>query len=119
MLIAMSRNNRAFESLNESERTLSLVCRLDGEVCNGGLSQYFFNSEGTYIEETIKCLQSVQAHEHNRIFEQASAVFLSSEDEETKYKHWSELTEEYDNIDYDLIYKLLIDFVKNNWNDFE
>ncbi|SMF87802.1 protein of unknown function [Paenibacillus uliginis N3/975] len=119
MLIAMSRNNRTFESLNESERTLSLACRLDGEIGNGGLSQYFLNSEGVYIEETIKCLQSLNAHEHRKIFDQASTAYLSNEDEETKYKYWSDLTEKYDRIDYNLIYKLLIEFVRNHWNDFE
>ncbi len=107
LLNAMSRNNRTFESLNCCEKTLSLVCRLDGEINNGGFSQYYFNTDGAYIQDTTACLQSIKAADCLELFEEANSIFYSDISEEEKHKRWEELDRKYYQLDDKRLYQFM------------
>ncbi len=47
----------------------------DGEVNNGGLSQYFFNSSGDYWREALAGLEAMGASERATILKEAAAKF--------------------------------------------
>jgi hypothetical protein len=52
-----------------------LIHLLDAEVCNGGFSQYFFNSWGDYAAETAAALQLLGASRIANLLERAMAEF--------------------------------------------
>lgn len=57
-----------------------------GEVGKGGFSQYFFNSNEIYIEETKKRLEILNNADYIKIFNNASEIFYSEKSEEEKDK---------------------------------
>jgi hypothetical protein len=50
-----------FDSLSPSEQTSYAVGVLEGEVYNGGIHQFFFNSSGSYYREALRGLEELGA----------------------------------------------------------
>ncbi len=44
------------------ENVVMLVRGFEGEVNNGGIDQFLFNSSGDYIQETVRALEEIQAN---------------------------------------------------------
>ena len=55
----------------------------EAEVNNGGHNQYFFNSSGQYVEETLTAIERVGAQEYQENLEKAIAIRLSEADDPT------------------------------------
>lgn len=70
-------------ALPKEGRWLHLIMILDGEVRNGGFNQYFFNTEGSYAEDTIEALQKMCGTKHAEPMENALR-FLREQAEEVK-----------------------------------
>jgi hypothetical protein len=45
------------ERLSAPATVYYLVCTFEGEVINGGFSQFFSNSSGTFSQETVQALR--------------------------------------------------------------
>lgn len=58
-------------SLPQEARWLHLIEILDGEVCNAGFNQYFFNTEGAYTAETVEALHKMCGPKHAEPLENA------------------------------------------------
>jgi len=48
-------------NLTGCERNIMYIYELESEVNNGGFDQYFYNSPGSNVNETIKALESVES----------------------------------------------------------
>ena len=55
-----------FEALSEEVKVAWLVHRLEAEVNNGGFHQFFLNSSGAYVRETIDALSAIGA-DHTKV----------------------------------------------------
>ena len=53
--------NQGFSSLTEPEKFFFAVCLLEGEVYNGGIEQFFFNSSADYYTFSVKALEILNA----------------------------------------------------------
>ena len=49
------------EKLSHAERVFYIVFELEGEVNNGGFSQYLYNSSGNFANEIIEALREIGA----------------------------------------------------------
>ena len=61
--------------LTPGQQAFLLTLIFDGQVCNGGFCQFFFNSSGNLAPETALALRFLGAHEHRRLLERAMSVF--------------------------------------------
>jgi Domain of unknown function (DUF4375) len=66
---------RGAEALTKPQRQYLAVSGFDGEVNNGGLSQYFFNSSGDEWRDAIAGLEAMQSKERLAILREALAKF--------------------------------------------
>jgi hypothetical protein len=64
-----------FLQLPVCDRYIWLVRRFGGEVDNGGLDQFLFNSSGDYFAETLEALAAIGAPKCHWALEQACALF--------------------------------------------
>jgi hypothetical protein len=64
-----------FSSLSETERNILSVRMLIDEVNNGGFLQYLFNSSGDHVQDALRGLQAIKAHETERILGKAVMLF--------------------------------------------
>ena len=73
--------------LPPSDRYIWLVSCFSGQVDNGGIDQFLFNSSGDYVMETLEALAAIGASKSHRALEQACALFPNgrpSEDHDTR-----------------------------------
>jgi hypothetical protein len=63
-----------FEVLSGPERVFRAVWELEGEVNNGGFSQYFFNSSGALAPFVVDALRSIGANQTAQLLERAVNV---------------------------------------------
>ncbi|MBM7602606.1 recombinational DNA repair protein (RecF pathway) [Metabacillus crassostreae] len=102
--------------MTEGEKTITLILKLNGEVGNGGFEQYFYNTQGHLIRETINSLMWVNDSSIT-IFEEAIETFQSDKDESTKEEEWDKLDKQFYKCDNNL-YKLMVAYIKNNIEQF-
>lgn len=62
-------------SLKPSQMALWAVLNANGQICNGGFSQFFFNSYGELAEEALQGFRLLGMAEYADILEQAYAAF--------------------------------------------
>ena len=62
------------EKLSAAERVFYIIFQLEGEVNNGGFSQYFHNSNGNFANEVAKALREIGADETADICDTALAA---------------------------------------------
>jgi len=65
----------ALRKLSPGQQAVFTACNLDGEVCNGGFAQYFFNSSGMFAEHALMGLRFLGAKRHAALLESAITVF--------------------------------------------
>jgi hypothetical protein len=118
------------EKLTFCEKNIVYVEELEREVNNGGFNQYFFNSSGDYVNETVAALETIGSKIFLRILKDAINKFpngivpndreerqdiLLEIDEDNEL--WQELDNEFYKYEED-INDLLIDYIKNNIGEF-
>ena len=62
--------------LRPAEKTYFAVCCLIGEVCNGGLSQFFFNSSGAMYGLALDGLLELEANDTAALLERAKTLLF-------------------------------------------
>lgn len=67
-----------FAELSEPERVFFGVWILEGEVGNGGFSQYYVNSSGDQATYAPKALRAIGAYQTAKVVTRANAVFGSA-----------------------------------------
>ncbi len=121
-----------YENLTEAKKTFIFIEMLEAEVNNGGFDQYFFNSSGDYAIETLESLKRIKAHKTAKIITEAFEIFpiqpipKDNEKRRTILKNinqnisnkWNQLEDNFYSNDEN-IGKLLLDYVKNNIEDFK
>ncbi len=65
----------SMEKLNEHERVFFVTQLLEGEVNNGGFSQFFYNSSGNSSNEIVDSFTKIGALKIAKICEKAVSVF--------------------------------------------
>jgi HEAT repeat protein len=68
-------SNSGYASLSRPQKICRAVFECDGEINNGGLSQYFVNSSGDNWREALDGLKEMGFKERLKILEEAIAVF--------------------------------------------
>jgi hypothetical protein len=64
------------ESLNEAEMTLFCVRPFSMEMTGGAFWAFFYNSTGSYVEETLAALHRIRAEESARLLSQAVTIYF-------------------------------------------
>lgn len=59
---------------SDLERAALCLHRLEAEVNNGGSHQFFFNSSGELVPQTLEALERIGAPQTKRLLEQAVAI---------------------------------------------
>lgn len=72
------RDRDAVLKLPRGLRVVYLLRALDGEVYNGGFAQFFSNSSGQFVQETLEDCRLVGAERHEALLQQALDVRESS-----------------------------------------
>ncbi|MBN1216196.1 MAG: DMP19 family protein [Candidatus Lokiarchaeota archaeon] len=117
--------------LSLPEKNIAIIEELEREINNGGFNQFFFNSAGDYSRNILTALKTIGSTFFLNIFERAIAMFPNSEvpkDRNTRQEFlekieeeanpiWEKLDREFYKYEED-IYSLMIDYIKNNINDF-
>lgn len=114
--------------LSKGERLIYLMGDLEGEVNNGGFSQYFFNSSGKYADETILILKEIGAKYTSSLLEEAKKIYKSGPTNDGRDEPEVDLTDsqeeklnELDNKFYeykDNLNELQITYIKLHITDF-
>jgi hypothetical protein len=63
------------ERLSEPQRVFYFNQELEREINSGGFESFFYNSYGTYADETVSTLRKVGANQFAEILQQAINVF--------------------------------------------
>ncbi len=124
--------NREFASLSTPQRRLLALREVEGEVSNGGYSQYFFNSAGDHWPAALEAARSLDAKHIASQIERAAAVFgrkgpsLDNERRRSQYGRISDSTEKtLDDLssefykDHDRLHALLARYVISNRAEFD
>lgn len=65
-----------YEDLSQTQRVLHLIMLYNSEVHNGGHGQYFANEGMDHLEELLRALEQVGAHQQQDILKAASATTM-------------------------------------------
>jgi hypothetical protein len=117
------------DELTNGERIIYYVGELEGEINNGGFSQYFFNSSGQNAKEAINALKTINAEYTASLLEQALAIYKNGptndgrndpEEDELTEKQEEKLNELDDKFyEYnDNLSELQIIYIKNHKEEF-
>ena len=63
------------DKLSAAEKCFYLVYQLEGEINNGGFSQFFYNSSGDFANDTAAALREIGADKAADIYDKALAAF--------------------------------------------
>ncbi len=66
----------SFLKMPETLKTVYLINEFESEVNNGGFLQFFTNSSGKYINETIESLELIGANNTKNLLEKAVKIML-------------------------------------------
>ena len=121
----------SMEKLTKSQKQFYYNREFEREVNNGGFAQYFFNSSGDFVHQTIHSLRAIGADTTANILQEAIDQFPDKnvpQDRTERYKIleqiqdtakpiWDEIEKRFFEYPDDLNI-LNLDFVKQNKNDF-
>jgi hypothetical protein len=74
----------SYEDLTPEQRPAQLVIKYEGEVQNGGHMQYFENSKGKYLDETVAALGFLGAACQQEVLRDALRLWRSRNREKIK-----------------------------------
>lgn len=122
----------SFEQLSEPEKTFVYIDIFEGELNNGGLFDFFYNTSGAFAHQVLDAYQAIGADESSAIVSQAIALFpdlpvskdlfirrqLLSNLKQTVLDEWEKLETQFF-ISEEAIVTLLIDYITINKTYFE
>jgi len=122
----------SFEQLSEPEKTFVYIDIFEGELNNGGLFDFFYNTSGAFAHQVLDAYQAIGAEESAAIVSQAIALFpdlpvskdlfirrqLLSNLKQTVLDEWEKLETQFF-ISEEAIVTLLIDYITINKTYFE
>ncbi|PIB31795.1 hypothetical protein BFP78_07930 [Gaetbulibacter sp. 5U11] len=122
----------SFEQLSEPEKTFVYIDIFEGELNNGGLFDFFYNTSGAFAHQVLDAYQAIGAEESTAIVSQAIALFpelpvskdlfirrqLLSNLKHTVLDEWEKLETQFF-ISEEAIVTLLIDYITINKTYFE
>ncbi|WP_028282261.1 DMP19 family protein [Olleya marilimosa] len=122
----------SFEQLSEPEKTFVYIDIFEGELNNGGLFDFFYNTSGAFAHQVLDAYQAIGAEESTAIVSQAIALFpdlpvskdlfirrqLLSNLKQTVLDEWEKLETQFF-ISEEAIVTLLIDYITINKTYFE
>lgn len=80
-----------YSTLTNGLQVLLPVVQLDGDVCNGGFQQYFFNSFSDFAAEAMSGLERLGAKRHAALFANAMSLFPKSIVPRIREERWETL----------------------------
>tara|TARA_R110002049_G_scaffold142578_1_gene304423 strand:- start:384 stop:851 length:468 start_codon:yes stop_codon:yes gene_type:complete len=123
---------QSFEQLSEPEKTFVYIDIFEGELNNGGLFDFFYNTSGAFAHQVLDAYQAIGAEESATIVSQAIALFpelpvskdlfirrqLMSNLKHTVLAEWEKLESQFFNSE-EAIVTLLIAYITINKTYFE
>lgn len=104
-----------YEKLDENEKHFFAIGKLLMEVNNGGFDQYFLNTEGEYIRDTLHFLNLIGETEFSKLFSKAVNIFESDKTDDEKDDAFCELDDEFYELEssaYENLYDKCISYIK-------
>jgi hypothetical protein len=89
----VKRDRVGFAGLNDAERVVSCISYARFEIDNGGFSQFYYNTAGTYAKQTVWALEQIGAVEVAAIFQRANGLFPNGDPPNDRAERWSALQE--------------------------
>ena len=113
-IIAEKEAENSFTSLRVEEKNIYMIDTLLEEVNNGGLDQYFFNTNGKFSNDTINVLKMIGQFELAEIINQASILYFGDAADEDKFDMLNEFDEKiYSQVDFESLYKACLQYLKS------
>ncbi len=127
----LSNYGENIEKLNSSQKVVVVIENLEREINNGGFNQFYFNSSGNFANDTLEYLKIIGANSTFEIVKRANNEFPNGivpsdrgertdillKIEEKADITWAECNKLFYQYPND-ISGLLVEFIKNNRNDF-
>lgn len=82
-LCEKSNYGEELSKLNEYEKVLLVMDKLDMEVNNGGFDQFFHNTEGHYNDILVPSAEAIKAYNIAKICKKALAIYAKHAEEES------------------------------------
>lgn len=102
-----------FNSLKQEEKNIYMLDNLLSEINNGGLDQYFFNTDGKFVTDTINLLKQIGQPDFAELIHRASEIYNSDSPDEDKFDLLNEFDEKiYSKIDFEGIYKSCLEYLR-------
>jgi hypothetical protein len=125
-------NGSNLDELTTAQKIVFFVSNLEKELNNGGFNQFYWNTSGDYVSETVEALKSIGANKAITIIEKANSVWRDSnvpktqderqqiflEIEATAEDIWDNCDQEYLQYEQDIT-KLLFTYAKDNQEEFQ
>jgi hypothetical protein len=119
-IISMKKAESSFNSLKVEEKNINMIDTLIEDINNGGLDDYFFNTEGKYCHDTINVLKMLSQFEMAEILNQASIIYFGDTNEDDKFDLLNEFDEKiYGQVDFEALYKACLHYLSSYKQKFE
>jgi hypothetical protein len=113
-IIAKKESESSFNSLKVEEKNIHMIDILLEEINNGGLDEYFFNTDGKYSQDTINVLKMLSQFELAEILNQASLIYFGDTNDEDKFDMLNEFDEKiYSQVDFEVLYKACLKYLRS------
>ena len=113
-IIAKKGAESSFNSLKVEEKNINMIDTLISEINNGGLDEYFFNTEGKYCQDTINVLKMLSQFELAEILNQASIIYFGDTNEDDKFDLLNEFDDKiFEQVDFEALYKACLHYLKS------
>jgi hypothetical protein len=113
-IISKKAAEASFNSLKVEEKNINMIDTLIDDINNGGLDDYFFNTEGKYCEDTINVLKMLNQFELAEILNQASFIYFGDTNEDDKFDLLNEFDEKiFEQVDFEALYKACLHYLKS------
>ncbi|MDF2522827.1 MAG: hypothetical protein K0R31_468 [Clostridiales bacterium] len=113
-IIAEKEAETSFTTLKVEEKNVHMIDLLLSEINNGGLDEYFFNTDGKYCQDTINVLKMLSQFELAEILNQASIIYFGDTNEEDKFDMLNEFDEKiYGQVDFEALYKACLHYLSS------
>ena len=118
-IISSKAAESSFNSLKVEEKNINMIDTLVVDINNGGLDDYFFNTEGKYCQDTINVLKMLNQFELAEILNQASNIYFGNTNEDDKFDLLNEFDEKiYEQVDFEALYKACLHYLKSYMQKF-
>lgn len=114
--LAEQESKVGFDGMNELEKKVYGIYRLETEINKRGFEQYFKATKGVYSNMTLDFLQEIEAFDIYYLLDNGVKLSKAKMDEEDRMDSYSELDEEYFDLEEEMweFYGKCINYVKVN-----